>query len=97
MNVSTTILERTATLTELDEDILNDLDESTDDGKGDGLAHYVHQDDIIAATFQGKVVFALCGKRWVPNRNPEGLPVCARCQAVHDDPSNFLPEDGDTP
>lgn len=95
--MSTTTLERTATLTELDEDILNDLDESTDDGEGDGLAHYVHQDDIIAATFQGKVVFALCGKRWVPNRNPEGLPVCPGCQAEYDDPSNFLPEDGDTP
>lgn len=95
--MSTQTLERTATLTELDEDILNDLDESTDDGEGDGLAHYVHQDDIIAATFQGKVVFALCGKRWVPNRNPEGLPICPKCIEAYDDPSNFLPEDGDTP
>lgn len=83
----------TATLEDIE--IIEHLDESTDDGKGDGLAHYVHQTDIIAATFRGTVVFALCGKQWVPNRSPEGLPVCPRCAEIHADPSNFKPEDNE--
>lgn len=94
--MSTQTLERTETLTELDIEILSELDDSIDDGEGDGHAHYVKQEDIIAATFSGKPAFALCGKRWVPNRNPEGLPVCPKCKAIYDDPTNFLPEDGDT-
>ncbi len=89
MSIAT--LERTETLTDLE--IIEELDDSIDDGEGDGLAHFVKKDDIIAATFSGKPAFALCGKRWVPNRNPEGLPVCPKCAAIYADPSNFKPED----
>jgi hypothetical protein len=93
--VSIATLERTAFMTDLEVEILEELDESTDDGQGDGLAHYVHQDKIIAATFHGIPAFALCGKRWVPTRHPEGLPVCPKCAEIYADPSNFKPEDNE--
>ncbi|HJM21819.1 MAG TPA: DUF3039 domain-containing protein [Acidimicrobiales bacterium] len=30
----------------------------------------------------GAPVRALCGKKWVPNRNPERFPVCPECKNI---------------
>jgi hypothetical protein len=29
-------------------------------------------------------VIALCGKVWVPGRDPEKFPVCPECKAIYD-------------
>ncbi len=31
---------------------------------------------------EGKPVVALCGKKWVPSRDPRKFPVCPTCQEV---------------
>jgi hypothetical protein len=46
------------------------------------VAHIVEgKDKVTRAYVTGEPVTALCGKKWVPSRNPDGLPVCKACVA----------------
>ena len=40
------------------------------------------QDVVDVARFRGLTVTALCGKTWVPKRNPEKHPACDTCMDV---------------
>ena len=53
-----------------------------DDGDHDRLAHYVKKDDIVRANVEGVPVMALCGKKWIPNRDPSRYPVCPTCKEI---------------
>ena len=55
-----------------------------DDGSGDHdrFAHYVRKDDIVRANVEGVAVIALCGKKWIPNRDPKRYPVCPTCKEI---------------
>lgn len=55
----------------------------TDDGDADRFAHYVRKDKAAAAAVTGKPVVALCGKVWVPGRDPSKYPVCPKCKEIH--------------
>ena len=57
------------------------VDDPTD-GDDDRVAHYVRKDDIVRSNVEGVPVRALCGKTWIPNRVPDGLPVCEACKAI---------------
>lgn len=90
MSASTT-LDRpdTDTTTDLDaafRDIVNNEEKVEDDGTGDQerLSHYVSKEDIVKSSMSGVPVFALCGKKWTPTRNPENFPVCPECMGVYD-------------
>ena len=52
------------------------------DGDDDRVAHYVRKDDIVRSNVEGVPVRALCGKTWIPNRVPDGLPVCPACREI---------------
>ena len=54
----------------------------TDDGEHDRFAHYVRKSDIVRANVEGVPVVALCGKKWIPNRDPDRYPVCPTCKDV---------------
>ncbi|MBT8199520.1 MAG: DUF3039 domain-containing protein [Acidimicrobiia bacterium] len=54
----------------------------------DRVAHYVRKDDIVRANVEGVPVRALCGKTWIPNRDPKGLPVCPICKRIMDNVRN---------
>ena len=54
----------------------------TSDGDHDRFAHYVRKADIVRANVEGVPVTALCGKKWIPNRDPAGLPVCPTCKEI---------------
>ena len=58
------------------------LDDNT--GDADRYAHYAPADRIAESRLTGRPVVALCGKVWVPKRNPEGYPVCPECKAIYD-------------
>jgi len=30
----------------------------------------------------GKAVRALCGKKWIPNRDPQKFPICPTCKEI---------------
>lgn len=57
-------------------------DHVTDDGDHDRFAHYVRKEDIVRANVEGVPVIALCGKKWIPNRDPSRYPVCPTCQEI---------------
>lgn len=54
-------------------------------GGGDGgdrerFSHYVPKKKLTDAMINGTPVIALCGKIWVPSRDPEKYPVCPECK-----------------
>ena len=59
-----------------------DTDERLDEGDHDRFAHYVRKADITRAMVEGVEVVALCGKKWVPSRDPERYPVCPTCKEI---------------
>lgn len=64
------------------EKLLND--ELTEDGDHDRFSHYVQKEKIVESAVTGKPVIALCGKIWVPGRDPEKFPVCPDCKKIYD-------------
>ncbi|MDO8309552.1 MAG: DUF3039 domain-containing protein [Actinomycetota bacterium] len=56
---------------------------SNDDGDHERFAHYVEKAKIMESAVTGVPVKALCGKVWIPNRDPSRFPVCPECQEIH--------------
>ena len=54
---------------------------SPSDGDHDRFAHIVRADDQMRGYVLGEEVVALCGKRFVPTRDPTRYPVCPDCRA----------------
>ncbi|MBA2508434.1 MAG: DUF3039 domain-containing protein [Nocardioidaceae bacterium] len=54
----------------------------TDDGDHERFSHYVPKDKLMAAMIEGTPVVALCGKVWVPSRDPQRFPVCPECKEM---------------
>lgn len=53
-----------------------------EDGDHDRFSHYVPKAKLTEAMVMGTPVVALCGKVWVPSRNPEKYPVCPECKEI---------------
>lgn len=51
-------------------------------GDHDRFAHYVRKADIVRSNVEGVEVVALCGKKWIPNRDPDRYPVCPTCREI---------------
>ena len=64
------------------EKLLNE--EQVEDGDHDRYSHYVKKDKILKSALSGKPVIALCGKVWVPGRDPEKFPVCPTCKDIYE-------------
>lgn len=58
--------------------------EQLDSGDHDRFAHYVKREKIMASAVSGKPVIALCGKVWVPGRDPKQFPICPMCKEIYD-------------
>jgi len=56
----------------------------TEPGDHERFAHYVQKDKIMESAVTGSPVIALCGKVWIPNRDPQKFPVCPDCQKIYD-------------
>ena len=59
-------------------------------GDHERYAHYVRKEKIVESAVLGTPVIALCGKVWVPGRDPEKFPVCPICKEIYD---GLRPED----
>jgi len=44
----------------------------------------VHKSKVVESAVTGKPIRALCGKIWVPNRDPSKFPICPDCKKIHD-------------
>lgn len=56
----------------------------TDDGDHERFAHYAPKDKIVEAMVTGTPIRALCGKVWVPSRDPQKYPVCPTCKEIYE-------------
>ncbi|MGN7213339.1 DUF3039 domain-containing protein [Brachybacterium paraconglomeratum] len=63
---------------------VQEQEQATDDGDHDRFAHYVRKDKITQAALGGTPVIALCGKVWVPGRDPDKYPVCPECKEIYE-------------
>ncbi len=79
----TAVLERTETVPEVAEP-----------GDHERFAHYVRKEKILESALSGEPVTALCGKVWVPGRDPDRFPVCPTCKEIYD--GLRPPEDGES-
>ncbi len=68
----------TSTVTE------SDVRPVTDDGDHDRFAHYTRRADASRAYVEGTPVRALCGKVWVPSRDPSRYPICPECAKIRE-------------
>lgn len=68
-----------------DNTVLDQRSESLlDEGDHERFAHYVNKTDMTRSAVTGTPVRALCGKKWVPTRNPESFPVCPDCKNIYE-------------
>ena len=68
---------RPAIIEETKEDLRLD-----DEGDHDRFSHYVRKADIVRSNVEGVPIMALCGKKWIPNRDPDRYPVCPTCKDI---------------
>ncbi|MEY4366983.1 MAG: hypothetical protein RLZ28_398 [Actinomycetota bacterium] len=52
-------------------------------GDHERYSHYVRKEKIVESAVLGTPVVALCGKVWVPGRDPEKFPVCPVCKDIY--------------
>ncbi|MFL6106780.1 MAG: DUF3039 domain-containing protein [Marmoricola sp.] len=74
-----------------DERVVEDL-AHLEDGDHERFSHYVPKDKLMEAMVNGTPVVALCGKVWVPSRDPQKFPVCPDCKEIWESM-----QDGDGP
>jgi len=43
----------------------------------------VKKEKITESAVTGKAVRALCGKKWIPSRDPEKYPICPTCKEIY--------------
>ena len=70
--------------TATDTDLLTRPELEEDDGGHDRFSHFVKKEKIVESAVTGKAVKALCGKKWIPSRDPEKYPICPACKEIHD-------------
>ena len=68
----------------LEQDVQRAPQTSNDDGDHERFAHYAPKDKIVEAMVTGTPIRALCGKVWVPSRDPQRYPVCPTCKEIYD-------------
>jgi hypothetical protein len=67
-----------------DTDILKEEEVVLDQGDHERFSHYVKKDRIVESAVMGSAVVALCGKVWVPSRDPQKFPVCPDCKQIYE-------------
>ncbi len=58
------------------------VEQPVEHGDHERFAHYVRKNKIMESAMTGQPVIALCGKVWVPSRDPERFPVCPECREI---------------
>lgn len=54
----------------------------SDEDSNERVAHIIKKSDWGKGYVMGEAVQALCGKMWVPHKDPQGLTTCSRCAEV---------------
>jgi hypothetical protein len=70
--------------------LLEEQSQSLEPGDHERYSHYVRKEKIVESAVMGTPVIALCGKVWVPGRDPQKFPVCPACKDIYE---GLRPED----
>ncbi|MEI7779958.1 MAG: DUF3039 domain-containing protein [Actinomycetes bacterium] len=70
--------------------LIEERTQLSEPGDHERFAHYVRKEKIVESAVTGDAVVALCGKVWVPTRDPTKFPVCPECKEIFES----LPDDG---
>lgn len=70
--------------------LLEEQIQNVEPGDHERNSHYVRKEKILESAVLGVPVIALCGKVWVPGRDPEKFPVCPTCKEIYE---GLRPED----
>ncbi len=70
--------------------LLKEQEQVLEPGDHERFSHYVRKEKIVESAVLGNPVVALCGKIWVPGRDPEKFPVCPTCKEIY---QGLRPED----
>jgi hypothetical protein len=62
-------------------DVLDKTDSSDTDNSED-FAHYAESAKVTEGYIMGTPVTALCGKTFIPHKDPLKLPICPICKAI---------------
>lgn len=65
--------------------------QDTDSDDSNHFSHYAEKVSVTEGYVLGTPVMAICGKVFVPSRDPEKFPVCPVCKEIMD--SLFLPNE----
>ncbi len=68
------------------------VEQPVEPGDHERFAHYVRKEKILESALSGEPVIALCGKVWVPGRDPNRFPVCPMCKEIY---NGLRPGSGD--
>ncbi len=60
------------------------VEQPVEPGDHERFAHYVRKEKILSSALSGEPVVALCGKVWVPGRDPKKFPVCPVCKEIYE-------------
>ncbi len=63
-------------------DLLELPDLDVQDKDGEQFAHYAEASEVTEGYIMGTPVIALCGKIFVPTRDPLKLKVCPACKQI---------------
>jgi hypothetical protein len=72
------------------------VEQPLEPGDHERFAHYVRKEKILESAVTGTPVIALCGKVWVPGRDPKKFPVCPVCKEIYQQMPSGGGEDGDS-
>ena len=75
--------------------LVEEQTQNIEPGDHERFSHYVRKEKIIESAVMGTPVVALCGKVWVPGRDPQKFPVCPMCQEIYEGLRPEPPADGD--
>ncbi len=64
--------------------LLEEQVQNLEPGDHERYAHYVKRERIVESAVLGNAVTALCGKVWVPSRDPQKFPVCPTCKDIYE-------------
>lgn len=63
-------------------DILERVDVESSEKNDENLAHYAEAASVTESYVMGTPVTALCGKVFIPFRDPEKLKICPICKEI---------------
>lgn len=61
-----------------------DRPDTTDTDEPDNFAHYAEAAKVTEGYVMGTPVTAICGKVFIPHRDPKKLPICPICKSIVD-------------